>query len=454
MPTMLTEEQLQEKWSPVIDYAKFNPIDNSAKKADLSLMLENTEEMGRGGRTLTETVSALPANYMGASSSTAGSGGIDTYDPIMVSMIRRNVPNLISYDICGTQVMTGPTGLIFAARSRYTSQTGPENFYNEVNTAFSSVTTGANTFGQAFTGSFPGNSNTTPLTSVNTYNTGTGTTLAIGETIGTDGGPAFPQMALSIEKVQVTALTRKLKAEWTREIAQDMKAIHGLDMKQEMINLLSTEMVAEINREILRTVNLTAVAGATGGAGAQTTATAGVFDLDTDSNGRWMGEKFQGMIFQIEMEANAIAKNTRRGRGNIMIVSSNVASALNMAGKLTYAPSVNSNNLQIDDTGNTYAGVLSNNIKVYIDPYVMGGDYFTVGFKGADRLDAGLFYCPYVPLQLMQAIDQGTFDPKIGFQTRYGIVANPFAGGLVDNRGALLFGSNQYYRRVVVNNIA
>ena len=452
---MYLAEEIQNKWAPVLDHDALGTIKDSHRRSVTAIMLENTEkalyESAAHGsyQTLTETSSVVPANFMGASSSTAGSGGIDTFDPVLISLVRRAMPNLIAYDICGVQPMTGPTGLIFAMRSRYANQAGNETFYNEVNTAFSTVTTGANTFGQQFTGTIPGASNTSPLTAVNTYNTGAGMSTAQGEALGADSNTAFPQMAFSIEKVTVTANTRALKAEYTMELAQDLKAIHGLDAETELANILSAEILAEINREVVRTINITAVAGAQ-----DNTTTAGVFDLDTDSNGRWSVEKFKGLMFQLEREANHIARDTRRGKGNIVICSSDVASALQMAGVLDYAPALNSNNLQVDDTGNTFAGVLNGRLKVYIDPYAIGGNYLTVGYKGSSAFDAGLFYCPYVPLQMVRAVDQATFQPKIGFKTRYGVVANPFAEGLNKGAGrANTISTNLYYRRVIVNNL-
>ena len=449
---MYLAEEIQNKWSPVLDHDALGVIKDQHRRSVTAIMLENTEkalrEAGAHGdyQTLTETSSTTPVNAMGASSSTAGTGGIDTFDPVLISLVRRAMPNLIAYDICGVQPMTGPTGLIFAMRSRYSNQTGSNNavgavqdnetFYNEVNTAFTGAggLTGANanTFGQGFKGTIPGATNTTPLTATNTYNTGAGMTTAQSEALGVDSGNTFPQMAFSIEKVTVTALTRALKAEYTMELAQDLKAIHGLDAETELSNILSAEVLAEINREVVRTINITAEAGAQ-----ENVTTAGVFDLDTDSNGRWSVEKFKGMMFQLEREANQIAKQTRRGKGNIVICSSDVASALQMAGVLDYAPALNSNNLQVDDTGNTFAGVLNGRLKVYIDPYALGGNYITVGYKGSSAFDAGLFYCPYVPLQMVRAVDQGTFQPKIGFKTRYGMVANPFAQGLTKGAGGL-----------------
>lgn len=457
---MYLAEEIQNKWAPVLDHEALGAIKDQHRRSVTAIMLENTEkaltEAAAHGQyqTLTETSSLIPANLMGASSSTQGAGGIDTFDPVLISLVRRAMPNLIAYDICGVQPMTGPTGLIFAMRSRYTNTTafnnaGAETFYNEVNTQFSSVTSGANTFGNKFVGTIPGATNTSPLTAVNTYNTGAGMSTAQAEALGTDSNTAFPQMAFSIEKVTVTANTRALKAEYTMELAQDLKAIHGLDAETELANILSAEILAEINREVVRTINITAEAGAQ-----ENTTTAGVFDLDTDSNGRWSVEKFKGLMFQLEREANQIAKQTRRGKGNIVICSSDVASALQMAGVLDYAPALNSNNLQVDDTGNTFAGVLNGRLKVYIDPYAIGGNYLTVGYKGSSAFDAGLFYCPYVPLQMVRAVDQSSFQPKIGFKTRYGMVANPFAEGTNQGLGrSNVISTNKYYRRVIVNNL-
>ena len=452
---MYLSEEIQQKWAPVLDCDSVGAISDLHRRSVTAVVLENTERALREAsahgqyQSLTETSSTLPANFMGASSSTAGAGGIDTFDPVLISLVRRAMPNLVAYDICGVQPMTGPTGLIFAMRSRYANQAGDETFYNEVNTAFSSVTSGANTFGNKFVGTIPGATNTSPLTAVNTYNTGAGMSTAQAEALGADSNAAFPQMAFSIEKVTVTANTRALKAEYTMELAQDLKAIHGLDAETELSNILSAEILAEINREVVRTINITAEAGAQ-----ENTTTAGVFDLDTDSNGRWSVEKFKGLMFQLEREANQIAKQTRRGKGNIVICSSDVASALQMAGVLDYAPALNSNRLNVDDTGNTFAGVLNGRLKVYIDPYALGGNYLTVGYKGSSAFDAGLFYCPYVPLQMVRAVDQATFQPKIGFKTRYGMVANPFAEGTNKGSGrSNVISTNKYYRRVVVNNL-
>jgi hypothetical protein len=464
---MYLAEEIQKKWAPVLDHEGLGTIKDSHRRSVTALMLENTEraltESAAHGQyqTLSETAytSAVPTNAMGGSSSTAGNGGIDTFDPVLISLVRRSMPNLIAYDICGVQPMTGPTGLIFAMRSKYTDQSNGnggyvgnqnnETFYNEVNTAFSNpYVGGGNEFGNNFTGTIPGDTGTTKLTSLANYNTGTGMTTSQAEGLGTGSAEDFSQMAFSIEKVTVTAKSRALKAEYSMELAQDLKAIHGLDAESELSNILAAEILAEINREVVRTINITAEAGAQ-----ENTTTTGVFDLDTDSNGRWSVEKFKGLMFQLEREANQIAKQTRRGKGNIVICSSDVASALQMAGVLDYSPALNSNNLQVDDTGNTFAGVLNGRLRVYIDPYALGGNYLTVGYKGSSAFDAGLFYCPYVPLQMVRAVDPSSFQPKIGFKTRYGMVANPFAEGLYKGSGELIMSSNKYYRRVIVNNL-
>ncbi len=452
---MYLAEEIQNKWAPILEHEALGAIKDSHRRSVTAMMLENTEKALRESaahgsyQTLTET----PVNAMGGSSSTASSGSIDTFDPVLISLVRRAMPNLVAYDICGVQPMTGPTGLIFAMRSRYANQTHTETFYNEVNTAFTGIGgltgTDANTFGNGHLGTIPGATNTSPLTATNTYNMGQGMTTAQAEALGSSGGNTFPEMAFSIEKLSVTAKTRALKAEYTMELAQDLKAIHGLDAETELANILSAEILAEINREVVRTINVTAKTGA-----ATDTTTAGVFDLDTDSNGRWSVEKFKGLMFQLEREANQIAKETRRGKGNIVICSSDVASALQMAGVLDYAPALNSNNLQVDDTGQTFAGVLNGRLRVYIDPYAIGGNYLTVGYKGSSAFDAGLFYCPYVPLQMVRAVDQDSFQPKIGFKTRYGMIANPFAkGSTAFTDDGLAINSNVYYRKIIVNNL-
>ena len=442
---MNLQEDIQRKWEPILAHPDLAPIKDIHRRSVTAVVLENTEKALREAnqyvpQTLTE---AAPANATGAD--------IDTFDPVLISLVRRAMPNLIAYDICGVQPMTGPTGLIFAMRSKYSTQgnSAVENFYNEVNTSFSSVVSNANTLGQKMVGTVPGNTTTgtANLAETGIYNFGSGMSTAQAEALGTSGNVAFAEMAFSIEKVTVTAKSRALKAEYTMELAQDLKAIHGLDAETELSNILSAEILAEINREVVRTINVTATRGAT-----ENTTTVGRFDLDTDSNGRWSVEKFKGLMFQVEREANQIAKATRRGKGNIIICSSDVASALQMAGVLDYAPALNSNNLNVDDTGNTFAGVLNGRVRVYIDPYA-GGNYMVVGYKGSSAFDAGLFYCPYVPLQMVRAVDPDSFQPKIGFKTRYGMVANPYAEGATVGLGALTKDSNVYYRRVLVDNL-
>ena len=442
--------EIQEKWSAILEHDALPTIADKNKRAVVAQLLENTEkamieESAQGGQTslMTETSGAL---------ATSLAGGVQNYDPVLISLVRRAMPNLIAYDICGVQPMTGPTGLIFALRPQYDSQSGANAFYYEANTGHSTYGVGA--VGNTTLGNSGGNwggiygVNTAVTVSGNsaTYNFGGGATTAQAEALGSTSNADFNQMAFSIDKVTVTAKSRALKAEYTIELAQDLKAIHGLDAETELSTILSAEILAEINREIVRTINVTATQGAAD------TSTAGTFDLDIDSNGRWSVEKFKGLMFQIEREANAIAKNTRRGKGNILICSSDVASALQMAGVLDYAPALNSNNLQVDDTGNTFAGVLNGRIRVYIDPYA-AGNFMTVGYKGASAFDAGLFYCPYVPLQMVRAVGQDSFHPKIGFKTRYGVVANPFSRGANGSDGTLVQNVNVYYRRVLVNNI-
>jgi len=448
---MFLSEELQKKWQPVLEHPELESIKDPYKKAVTALVLENQQlAMHESASQLNETTySSTPVNATGS--------GISNYDPILISLVRRALPNLIAYDVAGVQPMTGPTGLIFAMRARYDTQSGgPSNtneaFFNEANTLFSGAGSSGNLYG------FRGNNTTDVRTNsvadftANSYTTGIGMTTSRAEGLGADTDTGmFNQMAFSIEKVTVTAQSRALKAEYSLELAQDLKAIHGLDAETELSNILSTEILAEINREVIRTIYTCAVNGAQYG-----TTTAGVFDLDTDSNGRWSVERFKGLIFQIERDANVIAKQTRRGKGNVLIVSSDVASAMAMAGVLQYTPALQAD-LQVDDTGNTFAGLLHGRIKVYIDPYFGGytsnQELVTVGYKGTSPYDAGLFYCPYVPLQMVRAVDQYTFQPKIGFKTRYGMVANPFATGLTTGNGALNARSNVYYRIFQVKNL-
>ena len=438
---MYLSEPLQQKWNGVLDHPDLPTISDPYRKAVTAVVLENQAvEMQKSGM-ITETIN----NTTGAA--------IQNFDPILISLVRRSLPNLIAYDVCGVQPMTGPTGLIFAMRSRYSTQTGTEAFYNEANTFFSGSNSAITAQQLAQLTSLTLAANTTETFTSNAFAVSAMTTNQ-GENLG-DGaaGNTFQEMAFSIEKVTVTARTRALKAEYSMELAQDLKAVHGLDAETELANILSTEILAEINREVIRTIYGVAKLGAQVG-----TTTRGIFDLDTDSNGRWMVEKIKGLAFQIEREANTIAKQTRRGKGNIMLCSSDVASALAMAGILDYQSALQGQvNLTVDDTGNTFAGTLFGRIKVYIDPYFPAGstnEFAVVGYKGSNAYDAGLFYCPYVPLQMVRAVDTGTFQPKIGFKTRYGLVSNPFADGTAaTTQGALTAQSNVYYRGFVVKNL-
>jgi hypothetical protein len=446
---MYLSEQLQTKWAGVLDHPDMPAIKDPYRKAVTAVVLENQAvEMAKSAGMLTEAGS--PTNFAGTGGfggGAAAGGPVAGFDPILISLVRRSLPNLIAYDICGVQPMTGPTGLIFAMRTKYSSMgAGTEAFYNEANTGFA----GANGGGAQValtTGTAPTETFTSNAAAIAAMTTGSAEALGDGA-----AGNTFQEMAFSIEKVTVTAKTRALKAEYSIELAQDLKAVHGLDAETELANILSTEILAEINREVIRTIYGTAKLGAQVG-----TTTRGRFDLDTDSNGRWMVEKIKGLAFQIEREANTIAKTTRRGKGNILIVSSDVASAFAMAGLLDYNSALQSQvNLTVDDTGNTFAGTMFGRIKVYIDPYAQTSatnEFAVVGFKGSNAYDAGLFYCPYVPLQMVRAVDTGTFQPKIGFKTRYGLVANPFAEGTSQGLGALNVQSNNYYRSFIVANI-
>ena len=439
---MYLSESLQKKWEGVLDHADLPKITDPYKRAVTAVVLENqATEMQKSGSMLQETAPTNSAGNGGFSGGATATGPVAGFDPILISLVRRSLPNLIAYDICGVQPMTGPTGLIFAMRSMYDTDrvpaSGVEAFFNEANTGFSGIGTAQTSLavGAAAANTFVGNA-----AAVLGYSTANG-----------EDNP-FREMGFSIEKVTVTANTRALKAEYSMELAQDLKAVHGLDAETELSNILSAEILAEINREVVRTIYGTAVTGAQIG-----TTTAGTFDLDTDSNGRWMVEKVKGLAFQIEREANAIAKATRRGKGNIMICSSDVASALAMAGILDYNSALQSQvNLTVDDTGNTFAGTLFGRIKVYIDPYFVASgtsEFAVVGYKGTNAYDAGLFYCPYVPLQMVRAVDTTTFQPKIGFKTRYGMVANPFAQGTTQGSGARTVLTNNYYRAFKVKNI-
>jgi hypothetical protein len=446
---MFLSEELKQKWQPVLDHPELEAIKDPYKKAVTAMVLENQSQAMASDRAqmgmLNETTSGGPSNVTGA--------GVQNFDPILISLVRRALPNLIAYDVAGVQPMTGPTGLIFAMRAKYGENmvaSGREAFYNEANTQFSGIGSDTNRFG--FANNVVSDTLTNPLlTAANAFTTGIGMSTSRAEFLGSEGNTAFGQMAFSIEKVTVTAQSRALKAEYSLELAQDLKAIHGLDAETELSNILSTEILAEINREVIRTIYTVAKNGAQFG-----TTTPGTFDLDTDSNGRWSVERFKGLIFQVERDANVIAKETRRGKGNVMIVSSDVASAMAMAGVLQYTPALSAD-LQVDDTGNTFAGLLHGRIKVYIDPYFGGytsnQELVTIGYKGSSPYDAGLFYCPYVPLQMVRAVDQYTFQPKIGFKTRYGMVANPFAGGENVDLGQLYGKRNTYYRLFRVANL-
>ena len=459
---MFNAEQLQEKWAPILDYQGLDGIRDSHRRMVTAVLLENQERTMREEREfLSEgpTVTTQSGTYAGFSG--GASSPVAGFDPVLISLIRRAMPNLVAYDLAGVQPMNGPTGLIFAMRSKYKTQGGVEALFNEPDSAFSGQDSGFNNttgwtdptgaVGLGTTsqnGSNPGLLNPQAGIGATTYNVGQAMRTDDAEALGTTD--QFNEMAFSIEKVTVTAKSRALKAEYSLELAQDLKAIHGLNAEAELANLLSTEILAEINREVIRTIYGVAESGAQANV-----ASAGTFDLDVDSNGRWSVEKFKGLIFQIERDANAIAQRTRRGKGNMILCSADVASALTMAGVLDYTPALNAN-LNVDDTGNTFAGVLQGKYKVYIDPYsanVSATQYYVVGYKGSSPYDAGLFYCPYVPLQMVRAVGENTFQPKIGFKTRYGLVANPFAEGTDVGAGRLLRNSNRYYRRVKVQNL-
>ena len=454
----MSYEELLKKWEPVLEHPEFAEIKDPYKKKVTAILLENQDrDMEQGRGSLNESSFAQPAGETGAgfSSGAAAGGPVAGMDPVMISMIRRSMPNLVAFDMMGVQQMSGPTGLIFAMRSRYEDQGGNEALFDEVDSRFSAQGTLEN--GGGVTDGSPSSPDSNPFDNStlldrgglnNNYDsqTGSGMSTSRAERLGTDGDH-FRQMSFSIEKVAVTAISRALKAEYTMELAQDLKAVHNLDVESELASILSTEIMTEINREMIRKVNLSAKLGAQ-----VDTQNKGVFDLDVDSNGRWMGEKFKGLMFQIERDANAIAKDTRRGRGNMILCSSDVASALQMAGVLDYSPAL-ANSLSVDDTGSTFAGILNGKYKVYIDPYAKGSEYYTIGYKGSSQYDAGLFYCPYVPLQMVRAVGENSFQPKIGFKTRYVIVANPFAEGTDQGLGRLRLNTNRYYRRVKVSNL-
>ena len=480
---MFNAQALTEKWNPVLSHEGAGAIKDNYRKAVTAVLLENTEKQLREERGMineaSNTVGAIGADGLSGSGLTTKTGGLAGFDPVMISLIRRAMPNLVAYDICGVQPMSGPTGLIFAMKAHYQEQgsalrAGPEALFHEADSSFSASSAGPAAYNQT---NAAGGNDTHPRgdngatdanpgllndasgggTTTGNYERGeTGIAREDAETLGS-GSTLFNEMSFSIEKTSVTAKTRALKAEYTLELAQDLKAIHGLDAEQELANLLSSEILAEINREVVRTVYTVAKQGAQ-----NNVANAGVFDLDVDSNGRWSVEKFKGLMFQVERDANAIAQETRRGKGNFIVTSADVASALAMSGTLDYSsglsgaggPSIG----EVDDTGNLLVGTMNGRIKVYVDPYsanIADKHYYVVGYKGTSPYDAGLFYCPYVPLQMVRSIGPDTFQPKIGFKTRYGMVANPFvtqANGTPDAE-TLTANRNQYYRRVQVENL-
>ena len=472
---MFNAEHLQEKWDPILSYDGAPKIQDAHRKMVTAVLLENQEKFLREQNNFLYEASptnaaATSGGAFGGTAASASGSPTAGFDPVLISLIRRSMPNLVAYDLAGVQPMNGPTGLIFAMRSRKGSQTGDETFFDEVDTAFSAQNDGNGTTQGGYTGETsdgatvgfgttspgamhannPGALNPSTDATQGDYAVGQGMSTSDAEQLGGAAGDQFNEMAFSLEKVTVTAKSRALKAEYSLELAQDLKAIHGLNAEAELANILSTEILAEINREVIRTIYKVAEQGAR-----VNTATGGTFDLDVDSNGRWSVEKFKGLLFQIERDANSIAQRTRRGKGNMILCSADVASALTMAGVLDYTPALNAN-LNVDDAGNTFAGVLQGKYRVYIDPYSANSavkQYYVVGYKGSSPYDAGLFYCPYVPLQMVRAVGQDTFQPKIGFKTRYGMVANPFAEGTDQCLGRIKANSNRYYQRVTVTNL-
>ena len=452
---MYNSEKLQEKWKPILEHNGLEDVKDNHRKAVTAILLENQEKFLREERAVLYEDPTNSAGTGGFSGSAAGAGPVAGFDPVLISLIRRSMPKLMAYDIAGVQPMSGPTGLIFAMRAhRGTDRDGNgatpnvftnETFYDEVPSGFSA---GGGAYSAA-AGTTATNPSVLNAASPGAYAATGGMNTATLEGLGDNTG-AFREMSFSIEKVTVEAKARALKAEYSLELAQDLKAIHGLDAETELANILSTEVLAEINREVVRTFYVVAKPGAQ-----SNVANSGSFDLDVDSNGRWSVEKFKGLIYQIERDANAIGHETRRGKGNFIVCSADVASALNMAGVLDYTPALSTNGVP-DDTESTFAGVLNGRIKVYVDPYsanIADDHYYVMGYKGSSAYDAGLFYCPYVPLQMVRAIGQDTFQPKIGFKTRYGMVSNPFAGGTTQRSGALTANDNVYYRRTRVLNL-
>jgi hypothetical protein len=480
---MYNQESLMEKWGPLLDADGVDPIKDSHRRATTAVLLENQERFLKeqsafesGNGMLSEAAPTNSGNAVGASGAFSGgsaaAGPTAGFDPVLISLIRRSMPNLVAYELAGVQPMNGPTGLIFAMRSRYTNQAGTESFFDEPDSAFSANKAGTN-IGQATQGDYTAATDddgtvgfgstgtqrgTNPAILEGTasdavqaqYSLGQGMATGDSEALGDGSNGDFNEMAFSIEKVTVTAKSRALKAEYSMELAQDLRAIHGLNAEAELANILSSEILAEINREVIRTIYKTAEAGSQANV-----ANAGFFDLDVDSNGRWSVEKFKGLLFNIERDANRIAQRTRRGKGNIIMTSADVASALTMAGVLDYTPALNAN-LQVDDTGNTFAGTINGKYRVYIDPFAANSaanQYYVVGYKGTSPYDAGLFYCPYVPLQMVRAVGENSFQPKIGFKTRYGLVSNPYAEGTTQGLGRITSNSNRYYQRTVVKNL-
>ena len=472
-----------EKWGPLLDADGVDPIKDSHRRATTAILLENQERFLKeqsafesGNGMLSEAAPTNSGNAVGASGAFSGgsaaAGPTAGFDPVLISLIRRSMPNLVAYELAGVQPMNGPTGLIFAMRSRYTNQSGTESFFNEPDSAFSANKAGTN-IGQSTQGDYTSavdDDGTVGFGSTGTqrgtnpailegtasdavqsqYSIGQGMATGDSEALGDGSNGDFNEMAFSIEKVTVTAKSRALKAEYSMELAQDLRAIHGLNAEAELANILSSEILAEINREVIRTIYKTAEAGSQANV-----ANAGFFDLDVDSNGRWSVEKFKGLLFNIERDANRIAQRTRRGKGNIIMTSADVASALTMAGVLDYTPALNAN-LQVDDTGNTFAGTINGKYRVFIDPFAANSaanQYYVVGYKGTSPYDAGLFYCPYVPLQMVRAVGENSFQPKIGFKTRYGLVSNPYAEGTAQGLGRITSNSNRYYQRTVVKNL-
>jgi len=445
---MESYDRLVEKWSPVLNEESAGKVSDAHKRSVTAVVLENTEKALREQGMLNE----VAANAAGAGTVSSG-GAADNWNPILISLVRRAMPNMMAYDVAGVQPMTGPTGLIFAMKSRYKTtkagvSSGDEALFNEAAVGFSGDSSTASQGGSSGLESVSDtDGNDGIVDSGSSYVPGLGDayTTAEAEALG-NTGESFAEMGFTIEKATVTAKSRALKAEYTLELAQDLKAIHGLDAETELANILSTEILAEINREVIRTINSQAKIGA------RTTnvTTQGIFDLSSDADGRWSAEKFKGLAVQLDREANVIAKETRRGKGNFIICSSDVATALAASGMLDYAPAL-STNLNVDDTGNTFAGVMNGRIKVYIDPYATA-DYINVGYKGTNPYDAGIFYCPYVPLTMVRAVGENDFQPRIGFKTRYGMASNPFVGSSPSD-GLASARTNQYYRIFRVDNI-